>query len=437
MIVKLFKLVASGVSLKVVRVTAMVFITSRLAKSLSPGDFGLYSYAISISSIATVAAMMGLPTLALREAAKLAVSSDLGKLKGLLCTSLTKSIILSSLAVVLFGAVAFALWSHDSRTLRLILPAIVFLPVIGSVAQTATGITKGCGRPIWGQFSESIVFPTAFFLLILIQSHAPQGQTTAQTALTLHIVSLFAAAAISVLIAAAVTLKAGRNRPIASRKFRFPNGSIAAMVYLGLYDATAILFQNVDIVMVGYFLKDSAVGLYRISTQYISLMILSVGVINSITMPMFAEHAKNDDRDKLNEIFQANRLIAFSAGGAVLFLFLMFSRPITIALFGEQYLAATGPMFALGIGQMVNIALGPVAAVLTMDGRERTVFKAMLAALLVNVALNILLIPQMGLMGAAIATAIAIVFSKLSMIFFTIQQRNLIPMVFSVGGIRL
>jgi O-antigen/teichoic acid export membrane protein len=84
-------------------------------------------------------------------------------------------------------------------------------------------------------------------------------------------------------------------------------------------------------------------------------------------------------------------------------------------LFGEALLATFGRGFAQGqlaltvlaVGQLGNYASGAAVNVLTMTGRSRTNLLFTIAHLVLTVALNLLLIPPFGLVGAAVANAAA------------------------------
>ena len=62
----------------------------------------------------------------------------------------------------------------------------------------------------------------------------------------------------------------------------------------------------------------------------------------------------------------------------------------------------------VAIGQLTNAAFGSVAALLNMTGHEKDTMRGMFIAFVVNVVLNLVLVPEYGMVGAATATAISI-----------------------------
>jgi len=98
-----------------------------------------------------------------------------------------------------------------------------------------------------------------------------------------------------------------------------------------------------------------------------------------------------------------------------------FATPVFVALlfgsswiggfFGEEFATreALSAFAILASAQWVNAMCGPVMYLLNMTDRERMALKILAASAVLNVVLNIWLVPRMGLVGAAWATAIGTV----------------------------
>ncbi|MGW8268779.1 MAG: flippase, partial [Longimicrobiales bacterium] len=91
-------------------------------------------------------------------------------------------------------------------------------------------------------------------------------------------------------------------------------------------------------------------------------------------------------------------------------------------LFGEGFARARWALAILVLGQVVNAAMGPVGHLmnLTGHGRESAVVYGTAAG--VNVGLNLLLIPAMGMEGAAVATATSVILWNL-WLFALVRRR--------------
>ena len=76
-----------------------------------------------------------------------------------------------------------------------------------------------------------------------------------------------------------------------------------------------------------------------------------------------------------------------------------------LGLFGDEFVAATGILLILSAGQVVFALSGPVLYILTMTAHEKTALHIMYVTASINIVGNAILIPLIGLHGAAIATA--------------------------------
>ena len=88
--------------------------------------------------------------------------------------------------------------------------------------------------------------------------------------------------------------------------------------------------------------------------------------------------------------------------------------PGFLQLFGGEFTAGTTAMTVLAAAMLINIAVGNVQSLLLMGGRSGLHLAATAAGLLVNVSLNLLLVPTHGALGAAIAWGCGIAVENLS-----------------------
>jgi O-antigen/teichoic acid export membrane protein len=99
---------------------------------------------------------------------------------------------------------------------------------------------------------------------------------------------------------------------------------------------------------------------------------------------------------------------ATAAVGLLVGAVLIVAGPWLLGLFGPEFVAGYPALVVLVVGQVVNAATGSVGVVLGMTGHAGRLFvNAGLTAVL-TVVLNILLIPQLGIVGSALATSISL-----------------------------
>jgi O-antigen/teichoic acid export membrane protein len=85
---------------------------------------------------------------------------------------------------------------------------------------------------------------------------------------------------------------------------------------------------------------------------------------------------------------------------------------------------------------MVNSLAGPVALIMTMTGHQNQTGIIFAVTSILNVVLNALLIPIMGILGAAIAAASVMVFRNTILLIYVQKKIGLNPTVFKLLSIR-
>ncbi|SFR34565.1 flippase [Halorubrum sodomense] len=163
---------------------------------------------------------------------------------------------------------------------------------------------------------------------------------------------------------------------------------------------------QIDFFVIGYYLTSSKVGQYQVAYLLGSNLLIVLTAITPIFKPMIAE--ASSDTATIRRRFQlATRWVT------------MLSLPIAITLalapeaylsifFTNEYTAANTALIALVIGYMLNAFSGPEGMVLEGLGFTRlTLFNSILLVV-INVILDIILVPRMGILGAGIGTASAL-----------------------------
>jgi O-antigen/teichoic acid export membrane protein len=117
------------------------------------------------------------------------------------------------------------------------------------------------------------------------------------------------------------------------------------------------------------------------------------------------------------------------AGGFALLagLGLLLAGRWVLAIFGEGFVLAWPAMTILLGGCVINALAGPSCLVLTMTGRQKHAAAAIAASVLVNVALNFLLIPRLGLVGAAVASTAGTLLAQGYMVFRVWRDTGICP----------
>jgi O-antigen/teichoic acid export membrane protein len=159
--------------------------------------------------------------------------------------------------------------------------------------------------------------------------------------------------------------------------------------------------------LLGYFSGMSTVALYQV---VIPLVALNTQVSQSFAMmfePSASRVLARGDRAGLEKLYWRSAVwvaVLSFPGFAISF---ATAEPLTLLLYGERYQAAAPILSLLAVGMFLNAALGFNDAALRVSGNIRWLMGVNIVGALLNIGLNLLLIPPMGALGAGIATGTA------------------------------
>ena len=191
-------------------------------------------------------------------------------------------------------------------------------------------------------------------------------------------------------------------------------GSLPFVVITGI----SIINQRTDRLMLGALQDIKSVGLYSVAVQMAMIVSFTLLGLNQAIAPLVAErHDANRGQELQKSLIQATNIATL--GSLLIFAALVVFGPIVLAIFGPDFSDSYLPMIIIAVGHILNVATGPVGTILSMSRQERFVGISILASVVCNILLNYLLIPQYGVNGAAIATAVSVGVWNLLMVVFT------------------
>lgn len=171
--------------------------------------------------------------------------------------------------------------------------------------------------------------------------------------------------------------------------------------------------RNVDIFLLGRLGSAAEVGYYTMASRTATLCTMVIVSFNAFFSPTISAMYAEDRSEEMRQLF-ARACSWVLLVGAPLVAFLISNAPDILVLFGRDFQAAVPALYILAGAQLVNLGTGLVAAFLLMADREILILVLNIVALGANVVLCRLLIPEYGLVGAAIGLATAIVFLNLA-----------------------
>ena len=163
-----------------------------------------------------------------------------------------------------------------------------------------------------------------------------------------------------------------------------------------------------DTLLIGYFLDESSVGVYRVAYKVSTLIIFAQFAVNAQLAPDISRYWAKRKMDSLQNavkrIAWINTVISVPA-----FVVLFAGAPFFLGFFGSDFALYADLLRVLAIGQLSNALCGPVLYLLNMTGNEKAARNTLILGVIVNILGNVLLIPWLGLLGSAMATSFTIV----------------------------
>lgn len=157
----------------------------------------------------------------------------------------------------------------------------------------------------------------------------------------------------------------------------------------------------------------SEAGLFRIAFQIIMALNLFMVAIEAALGPMIARSYAEGDRARIATVARKSIFMLLLISSPLLITILVVPEWI-LALFGPEFVAASPALRILALGQIVSLATGPVGVILLMTKHERWSLAHALIGAVVGGLLCWFLIPDLGMIGAALAIMAAVISRRLA-----------------------
>tara|TARA_X000000368_G_scaffold211326_1_gene167013 strand:- start:1160 stop:2671 length:1512 start_codon:yes stop_codon:yes gene_type:complete len=170
--------------------------------------------------------------------------------------------------------------------------------------------------------------------------------------------------------------------------------------------AIGIIMHWVDIVMLGILSNATDVGMYHPIDRTAGLVRMILFAFAGIFAPIFSEHYFKKNMLGMKESYQSSSKYILTFSLPVFIFLFVFANPMLL-LFGSEFQNAVALKILL-TGIFIQTVFGLGSSTLSMSGNTKFNLFNVSIALILNISLNYILIPQYGIVGAALATAIAL-----------------------------
>lgn len=199
------------------------------------------------------------------------------------------------------------------------------------------------------------------------------------------------------------------------------------------FSATAFAIAGVDFllgqadkIVLGVYLNPRQVGVYAVAMALVSFVPIALQSVNQIFSPTIAElHAKGEHA-LLQQLYATLTKWILILTLPLAFTMIIFAKPL-IAMFGHGFEPGAAVLVIGAFGQLLNCAVGSVGYLLLMSGNQLRVIKIQASTAAMMIVLSLLLVPQFGITGAAIASAFAMIVTNVWSLAVVMRTLNLFP----------
>lgn len=209
-----------------------------------------------------------------------------------------------------------------------------------------------------------------------------------------------------------------------------------------------LLLLRSDLFLINWYLGLKEVGYYSVGVAVAELILRVPGIAGNV---LFPEVVSNDSLQSVNLVTKITRLMGIPLI-LCMFVLIFYGKSVLFLAFGKEFIVAYGSMLWILFGIIALSYHVILDNYFAGKGYPAITVWAPALTFVMNVGLNLLLIPRLGISGAAISTCVSYVsltmiklsaFSKRNDVslrkFFILDKQDLIGMkaVFSPGWVKL
>jgi O-antigen/teichoic acid export membrane protein len=368
-----------------------------LARVLGADGYGLYTLAFTLATLIAAFAGLGMDSAIIRYSAVYSGRNDGPRVRGTLEVGVLVPVVIAlALSVGLFvlaQPIADSVLRQPEFT-RVAWIVALLVPLMVVNAQLAASL-QGLRRIHLAVLAEQIGQPTS--RLAIIGVLALIG-LTAETALV--------AAVLATLVATALLLVQLRRSlgevDAIGPAVRQPGQMFRFSLPVYFSNVVNAIGGNVQAILLGTLSTLSAVGVFGIANHLNLLGAMFHSSVVSSSMPLFADLHDRGDTDGARRLYRTTSKWTLALNLPFFIIVLLFA-PSLLAIFGAEFQEGSQALVILAFASLVNAGTGTSGAMLDMAGY--TMLKLLNSTMAVGLAigLNLLLIPSLGVNGAAIA----------------------------------
>lgn len=201
---------------------------------------------------------------------------------------------------------------------------------------------------------------------------------------------------------------------------------LAFSLPLLMSNVVGFILQWADSLFLGYYMTVRDVGVYGAAGRLAGLGGMFLLAISTIFAPKIYSLYGKGELPEVGRLYQHSTRWVLMCFLPLFFYTVLNAEPL-LALFGPEFAKGSAALIILAAAYLVMTGTGPAGDVVLMTGRSKAILYASAASGALGLGLNFYLIPRFGLIGAALATGLAIAVGNLANVLLAWRFTALLP----------
>ncbi len=375
-----------------------------LGRTLGPSGLGLYTLVFTMYMFGMQFAAFGIGSALTKYIAQ--YQDDLPKIKEFVSSGIFGSLISgSAMGVLLYafsGIISIQFFHNPEMTNLLKITAFCF-PFI-SMQKVVIGALNGLREMKWYAVVNIVQNISVLVTTILLVLRLNMGVTGAVLGFV-----------IPTIIVGLLSLHFIRQ--FFDKSSKLVNTVLKEISWFGFYvvlaNSISMINTQIDSLLIGHFMDETEVGYYEVAIIFMQGVILLPQALQRVTTPSIASYYGKGDFSSIRQFIKNTMLKSFAITVCISVILAIGGKFLIVLVFKEDFLPAYAPMIILLLGYSIYSAFVSIGGCLSSIGKVQIIFKISAVCAALNTILNIILIPRFGLIGAACATSISLLFTTL------------------------
>ena len=381
------------------------FGTWLIARLLGTQEYGKYAYVFNWIAIFAVLGRFGVDDLLIKELPKYRISQQREHAKGVLLYAFKSALFVSIILSVLFFVwVKYSPMQSFTDIRYLFYIAIPVIPCY-ALSVVVMDALRGNQHILSGQIPEKCIRP------IVLAAGAIGAWLIYTDDVSTEILVAVGVAAIMAMFIASVWYFWKKDKHMLQPAIVAKHDSDiwkSTMWYFFLMSAVNVFNSRLDILLVGELSSVDDVGIYNIALRLADFILISIVMLNTVFAPLYSKYHVEGEREKLQQLITRGNRLMFATALPITLLLIIFGA-FFLRLFGAGFETGHTALTWIATGQLFYVFIGPAAYILMMTGYGKQAFYVLLVSFTVATMMQIILIPKMGIQGAAIGKVAGLV----------------------------